>query len=153
MTRAVLLSRRYLIAGLFIVSAVAEWCFSQRIIAFIICIAIGAVMLFVAFFFLLGAVTGSSTFAVSFAISNLAFMIGYDLQPVTCNVNALCRAGFLIGPKRQLKSCFEPSRVVASLVYIAALILTFICALVVRLPAPAQGALLTCPSYSLTAAS
>ncbi|GMH56170.1 hypothetical protein TrLO_g7702 [Triparma laevis f. longispina] len=45
------------------------------------------------------------------------------------NVIALCSTGFLLGPRRQCKKMFHPTRRVACIIYLVLLIAVFACAL------------------------
>lgn len=44
------------------------------------------------------------------------------------NIVSLCSTGFLIGPKRQCRQMFQSNRIHATLVYIAMMLATVICA-------------------------
>ena len=45
------------------------------------------------------------------------------------NVIAICATGFLLGPRRQCKKMFHPTRRVACAVYLVLLVAVFVCAL------------------------
>jgi len=49
------------------------------------------------------------------------------------NILSLASTGFLVGPLRQLKSMFDPTRVITTIVFLAAMIMTLLSALLVRI--------------------
>jgi hypothetical protein len=91
--------------------------FKQRIIGFVICLAGAAFLSFIGFYCLF------QSQYVEFGIFN-----------TLANIGALSSSFFLAGPKKQAKKMFEETRIIASIVYLISMILTFIMALVVKLP-------------------
>jgi len=61
------------------------------------------------------------------ALNPSAFAVPYTLG----NILALCSTGFLVGPMRQLKMMLKPTRLIATIVYVAALVLTLVAAFVI----------------------
>ena len=50
------------------------------------------------------------------------------------NISAIVATFFVVGPRKQLKSMCEPARLIATLIYVAALIFTLVSALAVCAP-------------------
>ncbi|KAG0207906.1 hypothetical protein BGX28_000990 [Mortierella sp. GBA30] len=94
-------------------------CFSlnrtQRLYGFGICFVLGFV------------ITILSTLALATAQLGL-FAVFFTLG----NVISLFSTAFLIGPARQLKTMFAPVRMVASIVYLSLIIITFIVAFTIK---------------------
>lgn len=92
--------------------------FSQRIIAFAVCLGFGALTSCLAFYCLFQ--KEYIEFGVLNTIANL-FALGSSL--------------FLAGPKKQMKKMFEETRWIATTVYLVTMVLTFIAALWIKSPA------------------
>eukprot|EP00301_Raphidiophrys_heterophryoidea_P021573 c5963_g1_i1.p1 GENE.c5963_g1_i1~~c5963_g1_i1.p1 ORF type:complete len:182 (-),score=22.51 c5963_g1_i1:256-759(-) len=91
---------------------------TQRLYGFAICLAIGIIITFVGWLTLL---TGNiAAFAVLYTVGNII---------------ALCSSGFLVGPCKQVKNMFAPTRRIATCVYFVAMILTIIVAFATKKPA------------------
>jgi len=58
-----------------------------------------------------------SRFAVPYTLGNLLLVLS---------------TGFLVGPMRQLRMCLNPTRLIASIVFVLALIFTFVAAFVLK---------------------
>jgi hypothetical protein len=87
----------------------------QRMIAFGICLGLGLLFCFLSLLFLPSIVTRPSAFAI----------------PYTCgNILAISATGFLVGPLKQLKMMWKPSRIIASLLFIGAMVMTLVSAFV-----------------------
>ena len=66
-----------------------------------------------------------TSLVISVAGGHIAtFAVIYTLR----NIVSLCSTGFLIGPKRQCRQMFQSNRIHATLVYIAMMLATVICA-------------------------
>ncbi|KAJ1657650.1 hypothetical protein IWQ61_002988 [Dispira simplex] len=87
---------------------------TQRLYAFGICAVIGLVLC-----------------ALSLMMLGLINLAGFAIFYSLGNVVAILGTMFLVGPMRQLKMAFEPVRIIATIVFIITLVLTFIAALVV----------------------
>eukprot|EP00357_Protocruzia_adherens_P004835 CAMPEP_0115017920 /NCGR_PEP_ID=MMETSP0216-20121206/28446_1 /TAXON_ID=223996 /ORGANISM="Protocruzia adherens, Strain Boccale" /LENGTH=117 /DNA_ID=CAMNT_0002388913 /DNA_START=37 /DNA_END=387 /DNA_ORIENTATION=- len=88
--------------------------YKERIYGFLICAGIGIFLEFLSLGSFVGVMTGSPT----------RFAILYSLG----NVVALTGTGFLVGPKKQFKNMSDPTRLITSIVFVAALILTLVAA-------------------------
>lgn len=84
--------------------------FKQRLIGFVSTVILASIFSFLAILFLLDI----TTFAVFYTLSNILLLAS------TC---------FLIGPMRQLKNIFAPTRAVAALIYLVAMALTLYAAI------------------------
>eukprot|EP01102_Stenamoeba_stenopodia_P014379 TRINITY_DN4764_c0_g1_i1.p1 TRINITY_DN4764_c0_g1~~TRINITY_DN4764_c0_g1_i1.p1 ORF type:complete len:189 (-),score=39.61 TRINITY_DN4764_c0_g1_i1:140-706(-) len=82
----------------------------QRLIGTGVCWGLGIIFLIFAFVF--GVVI--STFVIAYSLANVFFIAG---------------SFFLVGPKDQIKSMTHPKRIIATIVYIGALVLTLVFAL------------------------
>ncbi|KAI8049571.1 Got1/Sft2-like family-domain-containing protein [Syncephalis plumigaleata] len=78
-------------------------------------------------------------FIVGFVITILSTLslatlnfTGFAILYTLGNVISLCSTGFLIGPMRQLKTMFAKVRVVATIIYIVALVGTLLVAIVLK---------------------
>ncbi|RNF12224.1 uncharacterized protein Tco025E_06493 [Trypanosoma conorhini] len=91
--------------------------FEQRLIGFGVCLGLG--FLFSIFAWISIFSLDFNTFAVINTVANLT-SIGSTL--------------FLCGPLTQLKRMFDPTRLLATVVYLSSMVLTFIVALVLRIP-------------------
>ncbi|CEG35829.1 vesicle transport protein sft2a [Plasmopara halstedii] len=92
----------------------------QRMIGFISCFVLGFLVSF------------GSTFALIVGSDNgTKFGITYSLG----NIISLCGSGFLVGPKQQVKLMFKPLRRIATIIYLAMIVVV----LVVALTAPQLG--------------
>lgn len=112
-----------------------------------------------------GARSPTPRFAVLYTFSNLLMIARCTHQLAgalhcTCKAAALtamcwCSTMFLMGPLKQLKSMFDKGRVVATLVYLAAMALTLISAIYVRACSPVSllPALWCCCSGAVKAVS
>lgn len=90
----------------------------QRIIAFGICVAVGFVLGILAWMTLFKVIAGKPySFAICFSLANVVSIAG---------------SGFLVGFKRQFKSMFAKKRWVTTTIYLSALVMTLICALVFK---------------------
>eukprot|EP01120_Amphizonella_sp_Union-15-10_P010491 TRINITY_DN4204_c0_g1_i1.p1 TRINITY_DN4204_c0_g1~~TRINITY_DN4204_c0_g1_i1.p1 ORF type:complete len:159 (-),score=5.90 TRINITY_DN4204_c0_g1_i1:90-566(-) len=89
-------------------SVCPSFSWKQRIWGFGICATLGFVC----------AVLG--TFMLVIFLSVVPFAVLYTVG----NILALSATGFLVGPLRQLKTMFEPTRLIATIVYLVTLILT-----------------------------
>ncbi|KAG5185248.1 Got1/Sft2-like family-domain-containing protein [Tribonema minus] len=94
--------------------------YKQRLIGFGVCLTLGFILTFGALFRIVRLVAGNP----------LPFVINYSIG----NVISICASFFLNGPWAQIKKMFEPTRVVATGVYITTLGLTFAVALAPRMP-------------------
>ena len=92
--------------------------FKQRIIGFAVCLGFAGVIS------ALGFVSLFSKDYLEFGILN-----------TIANCLALGSSFFLAGPKKQAKKMFEETRWIASVVYLTTMVLTFICALAIKIPA------------------
>jgi len=81
----------------------------HRLYGFLICFALGALFSLIAIFFVGSIVIRPSAFAVPYTLGNIC---------------ALGSTMFLMGPWRQIKNMFNPTRLIATLVYLGALALT-----------------------------
>jgi hypothetical protein len=100
--------------------------YKQRLLGFASCLAVGFCLTFGSFFRMVQLVGGNP----------VPFVLFYSLG----NVISLLGSFFLWGPLAQLKSMFEGVRVVATVVYLASLVLTLAVALVN--PFPTQSLIL-----------
>jgi len=90
--------------------------FQQRVIGFAVCVGIGILMEIGAFIALFQ--QEYTTFAVVNTIANILALAG------TC---------FLSGPVKQIKRMFEETRIIATIVYLTSMVLTFVVALALKL--------------------
>eukprot|EP00298_Acanthocystis_sp_HF-20_P026970 c4829_g1_i1.p1 GENE.c4829_g1_i1~~c4829_g1_i1.p1 ORF type:complete len:168 (-),score=34.07 c4829_g1_i1:138-641(-) len=91
---------------------------TQRLYGFCICFVVGIVISVIGYITLL---TGNLTsFAVLYTFGNLV---------------AIASSSFIAGPCRQLKSMFSPTRRIATIVYLLAIILTLVVAFATGKPA------------------
>ncbi|KAJ1910163.1 hypothetical protein IWQ60_010802 [Tieghemiomyces parasiticus] len=67
---------------------------------------------------------------LSLVMLGTAHMTGFAIFYTFGNIVALFGTMFLIGPMRQLKLAFQPVRLIATLVYVASLVVTLIAAIV-----------------------
>eukprot|EP01122_Echinamoeba_exundans_P009823 TRINITY_DN3538_c0_g2_i1.p3 TRINITY_DN3538_c0_g2~~TRINITY_DN3538_c0_g2_i1.p3 ORF type:complete len:146 (-),score=20.15 TRINITY_DN3538_c0_g2_i1:76-513(-) len=84
---------------------------TQRLWGFVICFALGFVCSFIGTFFI----------TINLALFAVLYTLG--------NVFSLASTGFLVGPIRQLKSMFDPTRMITTIVFLAAMALTLTAAL------------------------
>jgi len=89
----------------------------QRLIGFGICLGLALLLCFLAVMFL-----------PSIALNPSAFAVPYSLG----NIMAICSTAFLVGPMRQLKMMMNPNRIIATIIYLVALILTLVAAFVLK---------------------
>lgn len=84
--------------------------FKQRIIGFVSCAACGWLLSFIGTMVLLGGVTAANlnTFVILYVLGN---------------VIVLCGTGFLLGPRKQCTKMWDPTRRIATAVYLTLLIL------------------------------
>jgi len=68
----------------------------------------------------------SMLFLPSLAVIPAGFAVPYTFG----NILAVCSTGFLVGPLRQLKMMLNPTRIIASIIYVLALALTLVAAFV-----------------------
>ena len=95
--------------------------FKERVIGFAVCFAVGAVLDFLAWVSLIGFFEGKPRdFAIFFSAGQIVTILG---------------SAFLIGFKRQFKSMFHRKRWITTTVFLVALALTLISALVLKNPA------------------
>lgn len=101
----------------------SEGCFpsltlTERLVAFAACVCIGIVLDILAWFSVLKIIAGKpQTFAICFSLGILVSMAG---------------SGFLIGFKRQCRMMFKPSRFITTIIFLSALVLTLVSALVLK---------------------
>jgi len=86
----------------------------QRFIGFAICSGIGLILSVISVFFILDIVLHPARFAVLYTLGNITM---------------ICSTGFLIGPMRQLKNMFAPTRAIATIVFLVAMAFTLFAAL------------------------
>ncbi|CAG9319019.1 unnamed protein product [Blepharisma stoltei] len=90
----------------------------QRIIGFGICAAVGFLLGILAWMTLFKVIAGKPySFAICFSLANVVSIAG---------------SGFLVGFKRQIKSMFDKKRWITTTIYLGALVMTLICALVFK---------------------
>jgi len=89
----------------------------QRVIGFGICLVLGLICCFLAIFSIPSIVLNPSRFAVPYTLGNLL---------------AVSATGFLVGPLRQLKACMSPTRIITSIIFTLALVLTLVAAFVLH---------------------
>lgn len=89
--------------------------FQQRVIGFCVCLGIGALVSVLSF------ITLWNKEYLEFAVLNT---LG--------NVFAVCSSLFLAGPKKQLKKMFEETRLIATIMFLSMMVLTFIAALAIK---------------------
>jgi len=89
----------------------------QRIIGFLICLGLGLFFCIFSIFFIASIVLNPSAFAVPYTLGNIL---------------AVCATAFLVGPCRQLKNMFSPVRIIATLIFIGAMVLTLVAAFVLK---------------------
>lgn len=87
---------------------------TQRMLGCVMSLAMGVVCLGLAIFFVPMIVFTPTKFAFFFTCGNLFLLSG---------------TMFLVGPKRQIKSMFDRSRVTATILYMASMILTLVAAI------------------------
>jgi len=97
-------------------------CFSlsmkNRLIGFAVCAGIGLAISIISCFFIPALVTGNpAPFAILYTFGNI-FMMSSTI--------------FLVGPWRQLKNMLAPTRLIATIIYFAAMIMTLVAAFVVK---------------------
>jgi len=80
----------------------------QRAIGFAICLGIGILLSFLSFIFF----ASPGVFALCYTLGN---------------VTMLASTAFVVGPARQLKNMFAPTRIICTTVFIAAMIFTLVC--------------------------
>jgi hypothetical protein len=91
---------------------------AERLMAFAACVAIGIVLDVLAWFAVLKIITGQpQTFAICFSLGVLVSFAG---------------SGFLIGFKRQCRMMFKPSRFLTTVIFLSALAMTLVSALVLH---------------------
>eukprot|EP00758_Cryptobia_borreli_P012597 Tbor_TRINITY_DN5764_c0_g1::TRINITY_DN5764_c0_g1_i1::g.20271::m.20271 len=90
--------------------------YKQRIIGFILCLSLGGLFSIVSF--------------VTLFQENYTF---FAILNTLSNVMAIGSTFFLAGPKKQLKNMFAKTRIVATIVYLVMMVLTFVVALVVKI--------------------
>ncbi|CAM9699549.1 unnamed protein product [Phaeothamnion confervicola] len=89
--------------------------YQQRVIGFAVCCVVGYFLSLLGVLLLIG---GGPA-----AIRNFAVLYVFG------NVIALCGTGFLIGPARQCKKMFHPTRRIAAVIYLSMLLIVFIAAI------------------------
>jgi len=89
----------------------------QRLIGFGVCLGLALLFCLLSVLFLASIVTNPAAFAVPYTIGNIM---------------AICSTGFLVGPMRQLKMMMNPTRIIASLIYVGAMVLTMVAAFVLK---------------------
>ena len=90
----------------------------ERLIAFGVCVCIGIVLDILSWFSVVKIIAGKpETFAICFSLGVLVSMAG---------------SGFLIGFKRQCRMMFKPSRFLTTFIFLCALALTLIAALILK---------------------
>lgn len=91
---------------------------TERLVAFSACVCIGIVLDIMSWFSIVKIIAGKpETFAICFSLGVLISMAG---------------SGFLIGFKRQCRMMFKPSRFLTTVIFLAALAMTLISALVLK---------------------
>lgn len=91
---------------------------TERLIAFGICMCAGTVLDILAWFSVIKIIEGKpQTFALCFSIGIIVSMAG---------------SGFLIGFRRQCSMMFKPSRFITTVIFLSALALTLISALILQ---------------------
>ena len=97
--------------------------YKQRLIGFVCCFGTGVLLEFGSFIRIVELVKGDpAPFAIMYSIGNVV---------------AICGSFFLAGPLKQVKSMFSKTRVVATTVYLVAIVLTLFCAFYDQMPAQA----------------
>lgn len=92
--------------------------YKERVAGFGLCFGLSLVIDLLSFGSAIGLVTGSPTrFALSFTLSNILM---------------IAATGFLVGFKRQWKSICDKKRVMASSLFIGAMLMTLVSALILR---------------------
>lgn len=83
----------------------------------------------------------AGTLGVALVISILSFVVLFQQNYIMfgvlntlANVCSLLSSLFLAGPKKQIKKMFDKTRIIATLVYLFTMIMTFIVALVLKIP-------------------
>lgn len=92
--------------------------FKHRLIAFAVCFGIGGLIALSSMFAWVDLMKGKPT----------QFAIRYSLGDII----SLCGTFFIVGPKRQLKMMTDPTRRITAAVYILAMAMTLVCALVIK---------------------
>ena len=101
----------------------SEGCFpkltlTERLIAFGVCMCIGIVLDILSWFSVVKIIAGKpETFAICFSLGIVISIMG---------------SGFLIGFKRQCRMMFKPSRFLTTVIFLSALALTLISALILK---------------------
>lgn len=92
----------------------------QRVIGFAICYSVGLLIDLCSFGALFSILSGHpERFAVAYSLGNLIALVG---------------TGFLVGFCKQLKSMFDKTRALTTVVFLAAMAMTFVSALVLKKP-------------------
>ncbi|KAF8286947.1 putative Got1/Sft2-like family [Trypanosoma cruzi] len=91
--------------------------FQERVIGFAVCLGLG---------FLLSIFAWVSIFALDFNT--------FAVINTVSNVTSIGSTMFLCGPMAQLKRMFDSKRLIATIIYFTSMALTFIAALVLRIP-------------------
>jgi len=89
----------------------------QRIIGFAVCLGLGLICCIMSLFSIPSIVLHPSSFAIPYTLGNIL---------------AVSATAFLIGPLRQLRACLNPTRIIASIVFVLALVLTIVAAFVLQ---------------------
>jgi len=101
-------------------SACPKLSFKQRLYGFLICFTIGLV------------ITISSMFSYSFTRLLTGDPEPFAIRYTTGNIISLVSTSFIVGPARQLKQMTAPSRWLTALVYVGAIGMTLVSALVLH---------------------
>eukprot|EP01111_Echinosteliopsis_oligospora_P010863 TRINITY_DN3451_c0_g1_i2.p1 TRINITY_DN3451_c0_g1~~TRINITY_DN3451_c0_g1_i2.p1 ORF type:complete len:155 (-),score=5.35 TRINITY_DN3451_c0_g1_i2:6-470(-) len=80
----------------------------QRIIGFFICLLIGVALSFLSFAFLFD----PTSFALCYTLGNIVMLLS---------------TAFMVGPVKQIKNMFAPTRILCTIVFIAFMIFTIVC--------------------------
>ncbi|EAL61958.1 hypothetical protein ACTFIW_009013 [Dictyostelium discoideum] len=81
--------------------------FTQRVIGFAVCAALGLLFAFLSLMFFIS----PTTFALLFTLGDILMVMA---------------TGFIVGPIKQIKNMAEPHRIICAIVFVASMILTLV---------------------------